>query len=273
MKHIIVTSYDKDIISTFENMIFVIKADKVEEANDIYRFINESKNKLFFVKVNTQNLIDIDFNKVDKRIPLVLYLTGNLTIEEVLFCSDTLRCRNVKLFFESGYSFNYTLVQILSSLNIYTGVYFNDEGNTAEWDSLTDLAYYSLLSKATHAPIEPFQYIAASYKPQERIDFSTVYFNNPNQFLHIFKNSLYASERADNDSFISSEIVKTLNIIEKNDKYKKYIKNWQNHFLKLNSCSACPAWQICLGKFNPDIIDLKCRDFFSEILELLKERK
>jgi len=94
----------------------------------------------------------------------------------------SLRKLNLRLYLPTHSTENLTALRILTSLGIECAAVITRE---TDWEALADLATHALLGLVKHASLQPFEYVAAHYDPQQRTDFGAVYFDDPRAFLHL----------------------------------------------------------------------------------------
>jgi hypothetical protein len=180
---------------------------------------------------------------------------------------------NARFFFPADTTENHTSCRILSSLGLATGLSFT--AVEPNWDSLCDLMTYSIYGKMRHAPIEPFQFLISSYDPKERNSWDTVWFDDPEKALHISCDGNIALTRRHllAGTFVSDQLGDIPDIAEI-PAYQEHQESWREFFLKDYGCAFCPAWRVCLGRFEGVCSDAEngCRKFFMELLEAAEEQ-
>jgi len=266
MDHILVCPFNEKLLSRLKQRAVVINTKDF----NIIRYINkelDNSNKLHAIRVQTDKpLSEIHFHEEWGKIPLAVYSPEFGEFKNLLHQLNLIRKLNIRIFLSSQHEFNFTGLRILSSLQIACGLYFNEEPHN--WDSINDLMHYAIYTKTTHAPIEPFHWVAINYQPSEYTDYSFVYFNNPTQYLHLNDQEQIALTAEDlaKGNFIDQGI-KSLDSIHKNKKYIHAENVRYEIMLQMNDCSFCQAFRICLAKFS----SLKnknqtCKIFFSDFL-------
>lgn len=262
--------YNIKIISKLRNQKLIINTDSYEKIPDI---INDtSKNNILIcinIKTN-QTLSSILIQEKFKPIPIALQVNEIGDFKNIIINHNLLRDSNLKIFLTSENDENLVNVQILSTLGIYTGIFFNNKEKT-DWEKVNELMniyIYSLLLLA-HAPIEPFTYLTENYHPEKYLFFNTPYFENPKKYLFIDDDFNIGLTQKDlkEKKFITSGYSK-LHMITENLQYQQGINNWHHHFLENTNCSSCAAWRICQGCFN-EVCDKNkaCRQFFLELID------
>ncbi len=266
-KHIIVCPFDKKLILKLKTHKLIITTNNINDIQKINIIANQ-ENKLCCIKlIHNKPLSSIDFNKNWKNIPIALYLNELGSFKEFIQKLPLIKKCNLKIFLSADNINNFLSLKILSSLNVNCGLFFT--GNKIEWEYVNDLMYYYVYSKCLHAKIEPFDFVVSNYDPIDTINFSTVYFDDPKKFLHIDPDENIALSHIDlkNGNFIAAGIDSIITITD-NKKYKNYLVNWQNFFIKRSECAYCLSWRICLGKFTSLCKkNDQCKNFFSDFMD------
>ena len=178
-----------------------------------------------------------------------------------------LRNMNIRIFLNSDNKLNFTSLHILASLGIDCGLSFSE--NKIDWEAMNDLMTYAIYAKVNHASIEPFMYAVKNYNPERLTDFSTVYFENPQFYLHIDKDENIALTSSDlkKGKYIAKG-VEALEQIYENPLYLDAEKAWQEFFLADSPCAYCQAWRVCNGKFAKSFeTNPGCRQFFTDLMD------
>ena len=265
--HILVSNFNIPLINKFKGKAFVIKTNNLDEIPKINHLVNEH-NKLHCIALNHQGALStMRVSEKWEGIPIHIFAHRFGNFMQFIEQRTIYHKLSVRVFLSSEIESNYKDLQILSSLGIECGVYFSDKA--IQWDKLGDLMYYAAYGKVQHAGIEPFDFLIKKFEYNSPIDFSNVYFENPQQYLHISDDGKIALSAIDLHigKFISEDLNEIDNI-EQNELYKKHLNNWQNYFMNLGDCSCCPAWRICLGKFHK-LEDKKttCQPLFNDLME------
>lgn len=251
----------------------VVLVDSIEEAVPAFAKWS-SENRVFCVEAREEKpLGEIELSNELKVIPLALYLKDGGSPKTVIEKAGEYRETNISLFLTAHNPENFTLLQILSSLDVSCGVYIEDAAKPVDWDRMNDLMYYSAYSQAHHAPIEPFEYTLSHYDPQEYTCFTTPWFENPKRFFYIDGNENIALSRKslEEGDFIASGIP-SLNSMDENEKYNEKLTWWTKQFMDHQKCASCPAWRVCGGAFFSICErDPKYFQFFSDLLEAAEQ--
>ena len=266
---IFICPHDSKIISKFRNEKLIINTDSYEKILDVID--NTKNNFLICINIETnQSLSSIPIQEKYKPVPIALKVKELGEFKDIIIKHALLRDSNLKIFFPSDNNENLVNLQILSSLGIYTGVYFNNNDKT-DWDKINDLMHSYIYSHLLlgHAPIEPFMYIIENYHPEKYIFFNAPYFENPKKYLFIDNDFNIAFSQKD---LVEKKIIASgyseLKTVTENPIYKKEINNWRKHFLDGTICSSCAAWRICQGCFY-ELCNKNnnCKQFFLELIE------
>jgi hypothetical protein len=243
---------------SWENLIYI--ADLLEFSNEKKLSLLNGKHTLhpdfihFFLylqqrkfSVNFTNKAEFDFTispdmQVMGCLPHYKKVKKSLydfdTVDEIrkFFSINSKQCEvnekkeNTIFFLDSTKKENYDAVQILSSLGIYSGIVINEN---ADWERLTDLMYYALYGRVTHAPIEPFQYVFDMYDRNRVVDYEV------------------CGERYEVGS----------------------MRERERFFYEATDCAACEGWRICLGKYEKLEDKTGCQSFMTEWLNVVENLK
>ena len=266
--HILVCPFDENLIRKFHNQRLVIILSDFDQIQNAHKLVNECQNSLHCLVIyHNGSLASVPFHETWKGIPLALFVSEIGAFKEFMGRLPLLRDLNIRIFLSTDNKENYTSLHILASLGIDCGINFGEK--EIDWEAMNDLMTYSIYGKVNHASIEPFQFIAGNYDPSRINDFSSVYFDNPQSYLHIDKDENIALTAKDmqDGKFILKGIENICKIFE-DEKYEEAINAWQEFFLKENGCAYCQAWRICIGKFSVSADENPgCRQFFTDLME------
>lgn len=266
-RHTLVMNFDENLISKFNGENIIITTDTFNLLNRTYDVVNQN-NKLVNVTVYFQGaLTSIKILENWTKIPMCLYVSSLGSYRMFFHMLPILRQMNIKVFLSAQSNQNLIDIQMMSSLGIFTGVYFSEKG--VAWDKMKELALYAQHSKSQHAPIEPFQYISTKYKAEETLDFNAIYYNDPTQFLHIDSEGKVAlTYHLLKEGKFALDNFQQINTLKDNEEYAAFTTAWQRHFLEKTTCSYCPAWRICMGKFENQIDEEKsCQQVFADLMD------
>jgi len=267
MQHIIVCPFNQGLIDRLHSRQLVIQDNNCDRIHDITR-VGNRQNRIHSIFLNLREPFGaVPFHESWKGIPL------NISCPEMGFFKDVakklplIKQLKLRVFLSSDHKNTYTQLRILSSLGIPCGIMFGEL--PVHWEALNDLMVYSVYGKAKHASIEPFQYIISHYRSVGRTDFSSVYFDNPMQFLHCSAEGKIALSAKDlaAGNFIS-ENIDDLDRIQELPAFAERKNEWQKFFLKNSICASCPGWRVCLGKYAVQAeTDPGCKQFYADTMD------
>jgi len=253
----------------------VVQVDTIENAVPAFGKWS-SENRVFCVVVHEEKpLAEIELSEELKIIPLALFLKDGGAPKTIIEKSREFREANITLYLPAHNPENFTLLQILASLDVACGVYLENEAKPVNWDSMNDLMYYAAYSPANHARVEPFDYAVSNYDPQEYLCFTTPWFENPRRFFYMDENENIALSRKkmEEGDFVATGI-SSFDSLDDNEKYKEHLTMWTNQFIDNQRCASCPAWRVCGGAFvsicesNPNYFQ-----FFNDLLEAAEQNR
>lgn len=267
-EHILVIPFDEKLLGHLQDESLVVVSPGFEQIPHVYRTASERNNRVACVVVYSKgSLATVPFHESWRGIPIAIYAAELGPFKEFMARLPLIRDLNIRIFLSSDRKENYTALHILASLHLSSGIDFGEKN--IDWEALNDLMTYSIYGKANHGPIEPFHFVATKYNPERLTEFGTVYFNNPQVYLHLDKDTNIAVSKKDLEkgNFIAMGI-EELNSIRANPKYEEAIHHWQNFFLQQEGCAFCQSWRVCLGKFSEQIkSNPGCQKFFADLME------
>jgi hypothetical protein len=264
----LVFKYDQALMSKIHEKPVVIFADDCRLLHQIMDEANRSRNHVHCIVINQKGALStIPVQKEWQGIPIAIYAQEFGNFKEILGKLPLLRDLNLRVFLSTDNRENFTNLHILASLGVDCGIYFGEK--PIDWEAMNDLMTYSIYGKVRHASIEPFRYIVSAYHPHRFTEYATVYFNNPERYLHIDadENIALSSEDLKNGKYVATGF-ENLNRIQNDETFYEKLFEWQNHFQAIEGCSICPAWRVCLGKFSTQLKDNPgCSKFFEELMD------
>ncbi len=265
--HILICPFNEQLLARLRQRTLVIKTDDISSINHITREVNRL-NYLHAINIRTDVPVSaIPFRDDWQQSPLAIYTNAFGNYQEFMQQLNLIRKLNVRIFLAPDNESNYTGLRIMSSLGVACGLYIYD--GSFNWNLLNDLMYYAMYGKARHAPIEPFTWIASNYDPAGYCDFSSVYFNYPGRYLHMNEHEQIALTEKDmlQGNFICEGIM-SLETIHENKKYCDALSARYETMLKMNECAFCPAFRICMAKFE-HLADKEntCKTFFTDLMD------
>jgi hypothetical protein len=275
MKEFFLTcGYKPEMLKLLKGNAVVFYCNKFSALNSLRREADENEIHIHCVVIkNKTSLSDILFEEKWSGYPLAIDSPSMGRVHKFLIKTPVIRKLNVRFYFSTKEPSCYKEIRILSSLGFATALII--DGERTDWQQLTDLMTYALLNSGRHAEIHPFNYVSKYYHPHYRTNFDSVYFNDPERYLHMNTKGIIFLKREDllhniNPCGDSGSIE---NIAE-NDAYINEKNKWFEFFLKPSRCASCKGWRICLGKYvnyldsNPG-----CDGFFSEFIDAIELEK
>lgn len=263
---IYVCPFSPELIYKMDGLCLVVEATQYKDIKTI-EYAVKPHNLLHCIRVKENlKLSEIEFNEEWDEIPISLYLQSAGNFHDWIKKIKVLRNSSIRIFLSSKYKENYISLNILSSLGIECGVYFE---NSVDWIALNDLMHYAVYVKVKHANIEPFHYLCENYEPGQYTDFNPVYFVDPVKYLYVNERGKIAATPDDlkKNNFLEFDIFTKKNI-EDSKFYKEALDSYQNFFRQPDACSYCKAWRICLGKFpNEALNGAECKEFFNDTFD------
>ncbi|MBF0563961.1 MAG: hypothetical protein HQK89_01830 [Nitrospirae bacterium] len=268
MKRILVCPFKEELISQINGKALVICLDDIYKIEQVVDIVN-NHNKLHCALINAKySLTAISFQNNWRDIPIALYVSDMGSFLELVPKLPVLRQLDIRIYLSENIEHTYTNIMLLSSLGICTGLVI-DRINS-DWEAINDLMHYAIYGKSSHAPIEPFHYIASNYNKNKPTDFGSVYFENPGKYLHVNEagNVALSDKELQSESFVADSL-NQLDNIENSPVYIERINAWREYFIKSDGCAYCQGWRVCLGKFSdrPDSQKKECEKFFVDLME------
>ncbi len=261
---------NEQLINSLSGYSLVPVITRVGRIASLQRLANKANTHLHCVIIHSiRPLSSIIFNDEWRSIPIALFVPGIGNISSLMNQVEIMKNQNLRVYLSANKDENLTAARILSSLGVETAIVFDQ--SPVNWNLLRDLAAYAIYNITAHADIAPFGYLKERYNPVKQINFESLYFNDPEFYLHLDDAGRVALTREEYDrgEFISRD-VSELATIRDNIKYLRAIEKWREHFLSFDKCACCPAWKICMGSFQVDEEDYNCRDFFLEIMDAIE---
>jgi len=152
---------------------------------------------------------------------------------------DLLRNLDITIHLPSDGAGNIAGLRILSSLGIRCAAVIGTEGQ--DWEAIADLATYTALGSAPHAPIEPFTHMALKGEPFPLIDWDFPCFTDSQRFARI-----HDSDRPQASTGARRR--------------------------PAGPCRACAGWTACRGRFAAAAAEGGCSSFFREMAQIALTR-
>ncbi len=266
--HIMVMPFDARLLREMKGQAVVVKSENPHDVARIDDCVHQSGAHLhcIWLTVNAP-LSAVPLGDEWGSAPVSLYVEESGTIRALRGKLKMLSRLNVKVFLPSDGSESFTSLRILSSLGIACGISFN--GSVTDWEALSELIHYAIYGRVEHGPIEPFHSVISCYQASKITDFSSVYFNNPRQFLHCDgsrRTALTAGHL--NDGIYIGSFPEVLTNVEEQAQYREYCNAWRSTFLTFSECACCVGWRVCGGAFR-DYREAHpaCSGLMSDLLE------
>jgi hypothetical protein len=273
----IVLPYEPSLIESLEgrDAELIVHVGDVSEIVPAADDVLSSRNRLGSIVARTDRTLDLlDFSEEWEGIPVTLYSPGPGSFRDLQRKYDLVHRLNLRPFFPADGKEAVVGLQTLASTGLQCGVDFNVD--SPNWDALIDLATYVILMTTSHAEVEPFSYLVEKYDPHDFNDWSSAYFDDPNDFLHLDSRGRPALTYADlaAGKFIAENIsgVDAMEVCERLEEEKRA---WRRYFLENLPCSTCEGWRVCLGKFERLIDEsglCPAAPFFTEMLDILDQK-
>jgi hypothetical protein len=260
-EHIYIIPFNTALIDRLKGKALVVNAYINDDPLDIQRIV-ERQNKLHCIILNVGTLSELNFAKEWADIPFYINSTGIGSFYEFSKLISVFKKSNIKIYINSSIPTSYSDIRILSSLGICTGIIIS---NKTDWDSLVDLMAYSIYTEATHATIEPFEYIAKNYSPEKIINFNRVYLDSHDRYLYLDENmKVYLNS---DDYLNGKNILADIDNVVSSIEYESKTLEIDNFFLKNDGCAYCSSWKICTGKYTDIKSGSGCQKFFAEMMD------
>ncbi len=204
--------------------------------------------------------------------PLYIYVNGIGDFRFIIDLLPVLR-GEFTFFFPPDKKESYRNVKILSSMGIDCGIELT--GPSVLWDEVRLLIDTVARSIMVNGAVQPFSFIKKSYNPREYLDFNIPFLNSPLFYLYADDDmNIYLTKEDMASQRPAGKGAEFVARYQESEIYKREKHRWKEFFLTLNTCSTCPAFRICLGKFsvNKNNIPL-CKDCFSHFLSEIDNKK
>lgn len=263
-----VCPHNRDLLQSFRDRPVVVRVQDLEAAVAAAPDVRESGNHLLCVLVESGSpLADLDFRDAHQDLPLAVMAPSCGRFRHLARRLDLLRGLNLRVYLPGSPPENLVGLRILSSVGIHTSVVI-DRG--VDWEALADLMTYALLERAPHAAIEPFAFIASHYDPSSYLEWGSLFFDAPGDYLHLDDQGRVALSSAElrEQRFIAQSI-SDIAMPDKLPAIRERLQAWRQYFEDNHPCVSCGGWKICLGKFaSASPGSQRCAGFFLEMLEV-----
>ncbi len=265
--HIVVVPLDEFLLKSLQGRRVVVKVaseDELYGCEETLRSVGIELHAIWYI--SNKPLSEISLRESLGNLPIALYVPEVGNFAQTMCVLPMLHKLNIKVFLSNQKRENYAMLQALSSLNVYCGLYFASRSIDAEGAS--DLVHYYLYSTSPRAPIEPFFYLMEHYDHTRQTDFAGVYFDDIHRFVHMDKEGNLALSASDLENGVyAGRGVDQLNAICETKTFTDRASEWQTLFIENSECSTCEGWSVCLGKFREQSAAKECGEVFLEMIE------
>ena len=263
MNRIIIFDYCQDKkIPTYPDTLYIPRVHQFEDIRPAYEAVS---NNVFCIWLDNTllSLSDIPFDESFEGIPIVLHLYNVGSIYATMSRLDIFKRLGIRVFLSSSSLENFSSLKILSSLGIDCGLLIDSE--SVDDEAFVDLASYYYLSQVPHATIEPFDYIWRNLHQEKNLDFSTVYFENPEKYIYINEalDVAFSEDNLRNGAFIGN--LNGMDEVGFQTMVSQKMTSYYSHFLQLDDCSKCPNFRICNKKTKEKFEN--CSEVFASVYE------
>jgi hypothetical protein len=244
---------NRDLLDKINFTKIIIRINNIHELKSI---CNE------FTYSNFNILVKVDHIKM---IELKDFKTKNITIHSHTIEYEELDLSNqIRIFLSPDLEENYSQIRRLISYGIQSGIILSGEYNVL-WLSMLELFKFYKENSKFRMIIEPFHSIL-SFKNRRFTNYNSLYYNDPDQFLHIDKygNIAFTMDELSMGN-IFANIKDPISFILKKIEQQK--ENYHSHFIQRHGCVSCLGWPICKGTFKGEEVNVDCKIFFSSLIE------
>jgi hypothetical protein len=267
----LVCPYSPDLLRRFIEKKLVVRLSDPLQIMDAALAVQQSGNKLHCIILESMApLADIPCKEEWRGIPLAVKIPGLGDFVRFTKLLPLLRSLNIRIYLSLDNDNSLLDARIAASLGIPVALEFGMK--EPDWEMLADLMTYAVLGRVTPSPIDPFNYLVTQFAPLKNIDFSVIYFDDPNEYLHLNSAGAVALtvKELEQSKFIegfSDHPDATLLQSALESHYEKQ----SELFLKSAGCACCPAWRVCLGKFSDSFWGRGCQGFFEELMDTAEQ--
>lgn len=249
----------------------MVKVDCFEAIDYISHLVSSpTKIEGFIWEDRNASLESVNINPQWSKIPVILRIGRIGRFAEVSNKLSLIKHLGIKVLFYANSPVIYRDIQILASLGISTGLFFEEEMPMS--DEIKDLVAYAFYSPIKHGTIEPFHTMELLYCGENYVSPKDASYEDSSRYIHINEKLEMAK---------SARNLKEGHFIGKGQKviYDIYHgleqpeREWQNFFIQSHPCSFCPAFRICSGYFSEVDCDESHKDLMMNILEGIEHAK
>ncbi|MGA2976417.1 MAG: hypothetical protein ABSF77_13995 [Spirochaetia bacterium] len=271
-QHILVCPFEPPLISRLQGQTLVVHVEDVLLIPRVKEQV-ERHNRLHCIQViSSHPLARLELTPEMKAIPIAAYVPEVGEGGEFYEKLPLLRQLGLQVYLAAIGKTNIRDARILSSLGIATALVM--EGVPLDWDAMEDLLVYFAYGKSRHANIEPFNYVISNYSRTSMVDFSSVYFDNPNRYLHVEGDGRIALSAKDAQAGVFIGELDSIDAIADDPRYKERRDKAERFFLEGAGCAYCGAFRVCLGKFSAQRdANPGCEKLFAKLMEISENQK
>ena len=205
--------------------------------------------------------------------PLAIFTPKIGSLHEALDQVPFLRDFNLRLYLDSCRPENLTAARVLTSCHLSCGVKLDPDVDP-DWEALSDLMTYGLLTLNPHPHIEPFSYVATRFRSTNSVDFDGAYCDDPRQYLHVGRDGQVALSSKECKALDWIGHIDRLEDIPRSRPYLDRISEVDRFHRAPKQCSSCEAWRVCLGKFPGSASNgMGCKAFFVELMDVAERHQ
>lgn len=269
---ILVVPPAEHILCRLQQYALVIRLNDERDIDSALKLVSGCRLNLHGLWVETSTPLGaIELRESWAGAGIALHVPSAGSYREVRHQLPLLRRLGLRVYLPATTEDNVLAARILASLSVPTAVVL--KGSGVLWEPLAGLTAYALLGSAPRETIEPFHYIASSYRADRPVDYSAVYFDDPRVFRHIDEDGRIALTTGDarRKRFVADSI-DMLSDLEQSQRFIERAEAWQSGFTRRpDVCASCEAWRVCLGKFAADALrDSGCRKYFVGMIDVVE---
>ncbi len=269
----LVLPFDTALIDALSGYVLAVRSGDPSAVAGVAEYVRSSANRLSMVILDSPvPLNEIPFDESWKGIRLAVFAPKMGPFRALAERLRQIRDINPTVYLSVDNPENLTALRILSSINVRCAAVFGDPGSV-DWEALTDLATYAVAGLVAHGPIEPFSTIASRYRSDGWIEWGSIFFDGPADFLHLDERGRIALSHREllEENFIETDVGR-LTGVTGSAPYRERIDAVRRLFLDYDPCTRCPGWRLCLGRFAPSGDDRNaCAAFTAEMTALLDD--
>jgi len=153
-KHTLIIQDNPELLNHLRKREIVVMKNNFHDLKHISRKVNERNFFHYFVLHEDRLMHDIPYHEEWHNLPMLIYMQQMGDFKELTQKIPLIKKLKLRFLFPAAFQESYLTVQVLSSVGIDSGLYF--DGDKVHWELLTDLMHYDIYGKANHAYIQPF---------------------------------------------------------------------------------------------------------------------